>query len=101
VANVSHELRSPLTSCRAGAGYSGRTIPKNQQIILGVVQGPDKTLELPDQRPSGSSQSNRQTGLQYRKDDINELIRLCLIPSKQEIRKEHRWKWTSRTKGSS
>ena len=100
VANVSHELRSPMTSIHGFAqGMLDGTIPKDEyekylQVIVGETRRLNKLIrELLDlsQLESGNFPLNRQVF------DINELIRRVLIrfddtveEQKQEIAVEFR-----------
>lgn len=91
VANVSHELRSPVTSIHGFvAGILDGTIPQDEQTkYLTIVS--DETNRLKRLIGDLLQLSRMESGaeaLTYRDFDINELIRLALIKRMGDIEKK-------------
>jgi len=88
VANVSHELRSPLTSMQGLVqGILDGTIPKDQcDYYLGVVLDETKRLNyLINDLLDLSQIESGKLDFDIEKTDINELIRICLITFESKI----------------
>ncbi len=88
VANVSHELRSPLTSMQGLVqGILDGTIPKDQcDYYLGVVLEETKRLNyLINDLLDLSQIESGKLDFNIEKVDINELIRICLITFESKI----------------
>lgn len=88
VANVSHELRSPLTSMKGflDAMYDGTIPPEEHEHYLGVVLS--ETRRLADMVNDLLDLARIESGtvtLQYSTFDINELIRRTLITFEARI----------------
>ncbi len=91
VANVSHELRSPMTTIQGFIeGIIDKTIPENQQFqYLNIVLDETKRLSrLINDLLDLSKMEAGETLLEYKKFDINELIRLAIIQFENSITKK-------------
>ncbi len=88
VANVSHELRSPLTSMQGLVqGILDGTVQKDQQdYYLGIVLDETKRLNyLINDLLDLSQIESGKLDFNIKKTDINELIRRCLITFESKI----------------
>ena len=88
VANVSHELRSPITSIQGFAqGMLDGTVPKeeHQQYLQVVVDETHRLAKLIQNLLNLSRMENEEVSLAYTDFDINELARRVLISRMNQI----------------
>jgi len=82
IANVSHELRTPMTSIKGFVeGILDGTVPKEKHnVYLNIVRDEANRLNrLVNDLLTLSKLQAGELKLVYKKVDINELIRLCII----------------------
>lgn len=92
VANVSHELRSPITSIQGFAqGMLDGTIPKeeHQQYLQVVVDETHRLAKLIQSLLNLSRMENEEISLAYTDFDINELARRVLISRMNQIEEKN------------
>ena len=88
VANVSHELRSPITSIKGFAqGMLDGTIPQEMhgQYLQVVVDETQRLAKLINNLLNLSRMENEDTSLAYSHFDLNEMIRRVLISRMAQI----------------
>lgn len=91
ISNVSHELRSPITSIKGFiAGIIDGVIPRDKEgYYLDIVYSEIKRLtRLINDLLDLSAIESGKLKFNIRKNDINELIRLCVINNEQKIREK-------------
>ncbi|ABR32274.1 MULTISPECIES: sensor histidine kinase [Clostridium] len=91
ISNVSHELRSPITSIKGFiAGIIDGVIPRDKEgYYLDIVYSEIKRLtRLINDLLDLSAIESGKLKFNIRKIDINELIRLCVINNEQKIREK-------------
>ncbi len=91
ISNVSHELRSPITSIKGFiAGIIDGVIPRDKEgYYLDIVYSEIKRLtRLINDLLDLSAIESGKLKFNMRKIDINELIRLCIINNEQKIREK-------------
>jgi signal transduction histidine kinase len=91
ISNVSHELRSPITSIKGFiAGIIDGVIPKEKEgYYLDIVYTEIKRLtRLINDLLDLSTAESGKLKFSMKKIDINELIRLCVINSEQSIKEK-------------
>lgn len=92
ISNVSHELRSPITSIKGFiAGIIDGVIPKDKEgYYLDIVYSEIKRLtRLINDLLDLSAIESGKLKFDMKKVDINELIRLCVINNEQNIKEKH------------
>ncbi|MBR5111006.1 MAG: HAMP domain-containing protein [Clostridia bacterium] len=88
VANVSHELRSPVTSIKGFAqGMLDGTIPPemHEQYLQVVVDETQRLAKLINNLLNLSRMENQETSLAYSHFDLNEMLRRVLISRMTQI----------------
>ena len=88
IANVSHELRSPMTSIRGFLqGILDGTIePQDQQHYLGIVVAEtDRLIKLVSELLNLSRLESQDTAPNMRTFNINELIRLVMVTKHPQL----------------
>lgn len=91
ISNVSHELRSPITSIKGFiAGIIDGVIPRDKEgYYLDIVYSEIKRLtRLINDLLDLSAIESGKLKFNMKKNDINELIRLCVINNEQKIREK-------------
>jgi signal transduction histidine kinase len=92
ISNVSHELRSPITSIKGFiAGIIDGVIPRDKEgYYLDIVYSEIKRLtRLINDLLDLSSIESGKLKFDMKKVNINELIRLCVINNEQNIKEKH------------
>ncbi|OOM73934.1 HAMP domain-containing sensor histidine kinase [Clostridium sp. BL-8] len=92
ISNVSHELRSPITSIKGFiAGIIDGVIPKDKEgYYLDIVYSEIKRLtRLINDLLDLSAIESGKLKFDMKKIDINELVRLCVINNEQNIKEKH------------
>ncbi len=92
ISNVSHELRSPITSIKGFiAGIIDGVIPKDKEgYYLDIVYSEIKRLtRLINDLLDLSAIESGKLKFDMKKIDINELIRLCVINNEQNIKEKN------------
>jgi Signal transduction histidine kinase len=91
ISNVSHELRSPITSIKGFiAGIIDGVIPRDKEgYYLDIVYSEIKRLtRLINDLLDLSAIESGKLKFNMKKIDVNELIRLCVINNEQKIREK-------------
>lgn len=91
ISNVSHELRSPITSIKGFiAGIIDGVIPKNKEAyyLERVYSEISRLTRLINDLLDLSSIESGKLKFHMKKIDINELIRLCVINNERKIKEK-------------
>lgn len=91
ISNVSHELRSPITSIKGFiAGIIDGVIPKNKEAyyLERVYSEISRLTRLINDLLDLSSIESGKLKFHIKKIDINELIRLCVINNERKIKEK-------------